>query len=129
MILLVFAIMVVLFVVLPVIGMTLWALLSTVVVGLIIGALGRLVVPGRQPIGMLSTVLAGLSGSILGGFVGQHVLALSGILTVLIEIGIAAAVVAVLARSQHLPRLPGGRRPWDRSGTGSGFSSAKGYWR
>jgi uncharacterized membrane protein YeaQ/YmgE (transglycosylase-associated protein family) len=92
-------ILVVLFVVLPIIGLALWAFLSTIVVGLIIGALGRLVVPGQQPIGLLATVLCGLCGSIIGGFVGQHVLHAGGFPTVLLEIGVAAVAVLVATRA------------------------------
>jgi uncharacterized membrane protein YeaQ/YmgE (transglycosylase-associated protein family) len=83
--------------VLPVIGMTAWAILSTIVVGLIIGALGRLIVPGYQAIGLIATIAAGLCGSIVGGFLGQHVFDVGHLATVLIEIGIAAAVVALLS--------------------------------
>ena len=98
MILALFLILVALFVALPLIGLALWALWSTIVVGLIIGALGRLVVPGPQRIGFLATVMAGLSGSIIGGFLGQHVFGVGGFATLLLEIGIAAIVVAVLVR-------------------------------
>lgn len=108
MILAIFAVLVVLFVVLPLIGMALWALLSTIVVGLVLGAVGRLVVPGTQPIGFLATVGAGLCGSIVGGFVGQHVLHVHWLGTLLLEVGIAAALVAVMAgrnriRTAHNP--------------------------
>jgi uncharacterized membrane protein YeaQ/YmgE (transglycosylase-associated protein family) len=96
-ILAIFAVLVILFVVLPLIGMALWALISTVVVGLILGALGRLVVPGTQPIGFLATVGAGLCGSIIGGFVGQHVLHGHWFATLLLEILVAALLVAVMA--------------------------------
>ena len=92
-----FAVLVVLFVVLPLVGLALWALVSTVVVGLIIGALGRLIVPGSQPIGFLPTVGSGLCGSIVGGFVGSHVIHAGYFATVLLEVGVAAAVVALLA--------------------------------
>jgi uncharacterized membrane protein YeaQ/YmgE (transglycosylase-associated protein family) len=95
-----FIILLLLFVVLPVIGLALWALLSTIVVGLIIGALGRLLVPGNQPIGLLATILAGLCGSIVGGFVGQHVLGVGRFGTVLIEIAFAAVIVAVVKNSR-----------------------------
>ena len=101
MVFLLFAVVVALFVVLPLIGLALWAFLSTVVVGLVIGALGRLVVPGSQPIGFVATCLSGLAGSIVGGFVGQHVLAVGRFATILIEIGIAALLVAVLAGPAH----------------------------
>lgn len=106
MILAIFAVLVILFVVLPIVGMALWALASTIVVGLVFGALGRLVVPGSQRIGFLATVGAGLCGSIVGGFLGQHVLHVHWLGTILLEIAIAAAAVAVwTSRSRHV-RVP-----------------------
>ena len=106
-ILAIFAVLVILFVVLPLIGMALWALVSTIVVGFVLGALGRLVVPGAQPIGFLATVGAGLCGSILGGFLGQHVLHVHWLGTVLLEIVIAAAAVSVWAgRARHVGAPP-----------------------
>ena len=107
MILAIFIALVILFVVLPIIGMALWALLTTIVVGLILGALGRLIVPGSQPIGFLATVAAGLCGSIVGGFVGQHVLHLFWLGTLLLEIAIAAIlVVAMAGRSRRTGAAP-----------------------
>lgn len=92
-------ILVLLFVVLPIIGLALWTLISTIVVGLIIGVLGRLVIPGQQPIGLLATIVCGLSGSIIGGFVGQHILDAGGFATVLLEIVVAAPAVLVVSRA------------------------------
>jgi uncharacterized membrane protein YeaQ/YmgE (transglycosylase-associated protein family) len=46
-------------------------LIAWAVFGLIIGALGRLAVPGRQPLGCLGTMLAGIAGALLAGFVGR----------------------------------------------------------
>ena len=40
---------------------------SAIVSGLIIGVLARLVIPGRQPIGILRTILAGIAGALIGG--------------------------------------------------------------
>ena len=97
MILAIFAVLVILFVVLPIIGMALWALISTVVVGLVFGALGRLVLPGSHRIGFLATVGAGLCGSIIGGFVGQHVLNVHWFGTLLLEIAVSAAAVSLWA--------------------------------
>lgn len=45
-------------------------LLWLVLTGLIIGALGRLVLPGRQEIGVLTTALIGIAASLLGGVLG-----------------------------------------------------------
>jgi uncharacterized membrane protein YeaQ/YmgE (transglycosylase-associated protein family) len=39
------------------------------VVGLIAGALARLLVPGRDPIGFFGTILLGVVGSFVGGFI------------------------------------------------------------
>jgi uncharacterized membrane protein YeaQ/YmgE (transglycosylase-associated protein family) len=96
MLLLLFLILLGLFVVLPLIGLAFWAFWSIIAVGLIVGALGRLLVPGPQPIGLLATLMVGLCGSIVGGFIGQHVLGVGHFATVLIEIGLAALVVAAL---------------------------------
>jgi uncharacterized membrane protein YeaQ/YmgE (transglycosylase-associated protein family) len=39
------------------------------VVGLIAGAVARLLVPGRDPIGFFGTILLGVVGSFVGGFI------------------------------------------------------------
>ena len=39
------------------------------IVGLIAGAVARFVVPGRDPIGCLGTIVLGLVGSFVGGFI------------------------------------------------------------
>jgi uncharacterized membrane protein YeaQ/YmgE (transglycosylase-associated protein family) len=44
-----------------------WALL----VGLVVGALAKLVMPGKDPGGILMTMLLGIVGSILAGFLGR----------------------------------------------------------
>jgi uncharacterized membrane protein YeaQ/YmgE (transglycosylase-associated protein family) len=45
-------------------------IVSLLVVGLIAGALARLVVPGRQHISIAMTILLGIVGSFVGGFIG-----------------------------------------------------------
>jgi len=42
--------------------------LSWIVVGLLAGALARFLVPGRDPMGCLGTILLGVVGSFVGGF-------------------------------------------------------------
>jgi uncharacterized membrane protein YeaQ/YmgE (transglycosylase-associated protein family) len=39
-----------------------------IVIGLIAGAVARLLVPGRDPIGLFGTILLGVVGSFVGGF-------------------------------------------------------------
>ena len=46
-------------------------ILAIFVGGLIVGALGRLIVPGRQQIGVLATAALGIAGSIVGGLIGR----------------------------------------------------------
>ena len=43
-------------------------------VGLAAGALARLLVPGRDPMGIVATIALGLAGSILGGFLARALL-------------------------------------------------------
>jgi uncharacterized membrane protein YeaQ/YmgE (transglycosylase-associated protein family) len=46
---------------------TLLAILGWALFGLIVGAIARLLVPGRQPIGIGMTIVLGIVGSLLGG--------------------------------------------------------------
>lgn len=45
-------------------------IISLLIIGLIAGALARLLVPGRDPIGIGGTILLGIVGSFIGGFLG-----------------------------------------------------------
>ena len=39
--------------------------------GLLVGIVGKLMMPGRDPGGFILTILLGIAGALLGGFVGQ----------------------------------------------------------
>lgn len=45
-------------------------IISLIIIGLVAGALARLFVPGRDPIGIGGTILLGIVGSFIGGFLG-----------------------------------------------------------
>jgi uncharacterized membrane protein YeaQ/YmgE (transglycosylase-associated protein family) len=45
-------------------------IIGFLVIGLVAGALARLLVPGRDPMGCLGTLVLGLIGSFVGGFLG-----------------------------------------------------------
>jgi uncharacterized membrane protein YeaQ/YmgE (transglycosylase-associated protein family) len=45
-------------------------IITLIIVGLIAGALARLLVPGKDPIGIGGTILLGIVGSFVGGFLG-----------------------------------------------------------
>jgi uncharacterized membrane protein YeaQ/YmgE (transglycosylase-associated protein family) len=40
-----------------------------ILIGLVAGAVARLLVPGRDPMGILGTILLGIIGSFVGGFI------------------------------------------------------------
>ena len=45
-------------------------IISLIVIGLIAGAVARLLIPGRQDVGVLMTIVLGIIGSFVGGFLG-----------------------------------------------------------
>jgi len=49
--------------------MGLGTLIGWAVFGLVVGAIARLIWPGRQPIGCLTTMLLGVAGSVVGGMI------------------------------------------------------------
>ncbi|MGD0677330.1 MAG: GlsB/YeaQ/YmgE family stress response membrane protein [Polyangiaceae bacterium] len=46
-------------------------ILAFLLFGLIVGALARLIVPGREPGGWVISMLLGIGGAFLGGFLGR----------------------------------------------------------
>ena len=46
-------------------------ILWTIIIGLIVGALAKLVMPGRDGGGILMTIVLGIVGAILAGFIGR----------------------------------------------------------
>ncbi|MGE5691399.1 MAG: GlsB/YeaQ/YmgE family stress response membrane protein [Pseudomonadota bacterium] len=72
-------------------------LLWWVLVGLVIGALARLILPGRQALGLLATAGAGIVGALVGGILADA-LDVGGILQFLLAVVVAATLVYVLER-------------------------------
>ena len=46
-------------------------ILSWIVFGLVVGIIAKLVTPGRDPGGFIITMLLGIAGALLGGFIGR----------------------------------------------------------
>ena len=46
-------------------------ILGWILFGLVVGALAKLVMPGRDPGGIIVTMLLGIAGAVLGGFAGR----------------------------------------------------------
>ncbi|KQV93627.1 MULTISPECIES: GlsB/YeaQ/YmgE family stress response membrane protein [Streptomyces] len=76
--------------------------ISAIVIGIVIGVLGRLVVPGRQRIGILWTILIGIVAAFIGTGIaaGLDVADTDGVDWVewLIQIAVAALGVAALSK-------------------------------
>jgi uncharacterized membrane protein YeaQ/YmgE (transglycosylase-associated protein family) len=70
-------------------------MIGFIVAGLIIGALARLLIPGRQKIGFLWTLLLGLAGSVIGGSIAN--LIGTGDIMELNVIGFIVAVLSAVA--------------------------------
>lgn len=70
-------------------------MIGFLVAGLIIGALARLILPGRQRIGFLMTLLLGVVGSVIGGVIAN--LLRSGDIFELNVIGFVVAVAVSVA--------------------------------
>jgi uncharacterized membrane protein YeaQ/YmgE (transglycosylase-associated protein family) len=80
-----------------------------IVAGLIIGVLARLLMPGRQKIGLLWTLLLGLAGSVIGGSIAN--LLGTGDIWELNVIGFVVAVVSAVALLAVAERAGLGRPP------------------
>jgi uncharacterized membrane protein YeaQ/YmgE (transglycosylase-associated protein family) len=98
--------------------MAITGVITAILIGTVVGVLGRLVVPGRQPIGMLVTILVG----IVSAFIGTAIARAIGIPTVtngidwlelLVQVIVAALGVALVSSLMGRGRrtgLMGGRR-------------------
>lgn len=53
--------------------MTVTSIIVAIIVGAIIGALGRLVVPGRQPIPIWLTIVIGIVAAFIGTFIARAI--------------------------------------------------------
>ncbi len=51
-----------------------FAILGWIVFGLIAGVIAKAIMPGRDPGGCIVTILIGIAGSLLGGFIGHYLL-------------------------------------------------------
>ena len=86
--------------------MTASGIFSAILIGAVIGIVGRLVLPGRQRISVLVTVIIGIAAALLGTWLAQQVgvKTTSGIdwIELVFQIGLAVIGIALISR--------GGRR-------------------
>jgi uncharacterized membrane protein YeaQ/YmgE (transglycosylase-associated protein family) len=50
-----------------------YGILGWIVIGLIAGAIAKLLMPGKDPGGCIITILLGIAGALLAGFIGQAI--------------------------------------------------------
>ncbi|MGV0645148.1 GlsB/YeaQ/YmgE family stress response membrane protein [Mycolicibacterium sp. XJ879] len=82
--------------------MTITGVITAILIGIVVGVLGRLVLPGRQPIGFLVTILVGIVAAFIGTALARALgipTATSGIdwLELLVQVVVAAIGVALVA--------------------------------
>jgi uncharacterized membrane protein YeaQ/YmgE (transglycosylase-associated protein family) len=97
--------------------------LGLIVIGIVIGLIARLVLPGRQRIGAWFTVLLGIAGALIGGIVASAIgtgdIFELNFLGTIVGIVAAAGLIGAADRAgigQHRRRdalRPGGRRDRD----------------
>jgi uncharacterized membrane protein YeaQ/YmgE (transglycosylase-associated protein family) len=82
--------------------MTITGVITAILIGIVVGVLGRLLLPGKQPIGMLVTVLIGIVGAFLGTAIARALgipTMTNGIdwLELLVQVIVAAIGVALVS--------------------------------
>ena len=97
--------------------MTITGVITAILIGIVVGALGRLMVPGRQPIGWLVTIVVGIVSAFIGTAIARALgipTATAGIdwLELLCQVVVAALGVALVSALMGRRRtgLMGGRR-------------------
>ncbi|HET7529654.1 MAG TPA: GlsB/YeaQ/YmgE family stress response membrane protein [Mycobacteriales bacterium] len=74
-------------------------IIGLIIGGLIIGAIARLIVPGRNPIGILMTIGLGVVGSLVGGLVA-HAIGAGALIAFIVGVIVAAILVALVSGSR-----------------------------
>jgi len=77
-----------------------FSLLWLVVTGLVVGALGRLVLPGRQNVSLLATALIGIAASLLGGILA-NLFDVGWLIQFIVAVLLAAAGITLFTRSDY----------------------------
>jgi len=82
--------------------MTITSIITAILIGVVVGILGRLALPGKQPIGMLVTILVGIVSAFIGTAIARALgipTATNGVdwLELLVQVIVAAIGVALVA--------------------------------
>lgn len=79
--------------------MTIEGILGAIVIGAVIGVLGRLVLPGKQDIPIWLTIVVGIGAALLGSLIVGNMRNTDGVdwVELLVQVGLAAVGVSVVA--------------------------------
>ncbi len=72
-------------------------IISIIISGLVIGALGRLAIPGPNPMSIGLTIVIGIGGSFIGGTVG-YLIGAGWLIGLILEVAAAAGIVYLVQR-------------------------------
>jgi uncharacterized membrane protein YeaQ/YmgE (transglycosylase-associated protein family) len=79
--------------------MTIGFIIGLVITGLVVGALGRLLHPGRDPMGILMTLGIGIASMLIVGIILRGALGALG--SFLVAVLVAALIVTIWARLER----------------------------
>jgi uncharacterized membrane protein YeaQ/YmgE (transglycosylase-associated protein family) len=96
--------------------LTLSILIWWILIGLVVGAVARLVIPGRQHIGIILTILIGIVAAIIGGLLTTAMLGAGHtVITFIVAVLAAALIVSAFTTRGYRRYHRGRRRPaWRR---------------
>ncbi len=80
--------------------MSIGAILGWIIIGAIAGALGKLIMPGDDPGGIIVTILIGIAGAFVGGFITQNLLGMGsgGIIWSIVVATLGAIILLAIYR-------------------------------
>lgn len=84
-------------------------ILSWIVFGLIAGAIAKFIMPGKDPGGCLGTIVIGILGALIGGFVGNELLDIGSVTGFNLRsfgIAILGAIILLVLYRLFLQRRP-----------------------
>src|SRR6266487_6786001 len=99
--------------------MVIGSIIALLVMGLLVGVVAKMLVPGRDPGGLIVTAIIGVLGALLGGFLATEVLNRSGTLgfnLYTFMVGLVGAVILLL-----LYHVVAGPRGYRRGGSRGGY--------
>lgn len=84
--------------------MSIGAIIGWIVIGLIAGALGKLIMPGDDPGGIIVTILIGIAGAFVGGYLASLIGIGGGFIVTIITATIGAIILLAIYRAIAVTR-------------------------